>query len=509
MAFAVLSFLKEHFAQMAQNDRPRLITAVVLLVALFALAGPHRVRRARGSFILLVLYLLLMGVRELFEADTEAAEALRLIGVFLLLSSIGRSLFLLTTQTVFRASADRLPKIFLDVVHGLVYVVALMFTLREAGVTPGSLLTGSAVLTGIIGLSMKDTLGNIFAGLAIQAQRPFEVGDWIQFDTDPSHIGKVSEINWRAATVVTLDQVEVVIPNARLADNIIVNFTRPRRYARRSIYFLCPYDVPPQRVHAIVLQAVAGAWGVLDDPPPSIVTLGFESDGLKYWVRFFTVELDRRDGVDGNVRDRIWYALARHGIHIPFPQRTVHMHDPAGESQSLREQSERERRLETLCCVDFFTPLGEEALARLAAMARTRLYAADEAIIRQGDPGQELFVIQRGEVAVSLERPGESAVELARLGPRHFFGEMSLLTGEPRTATARATRETELVVVDKAAMAQVLANHPELCERISHVVASRRADLQSKRELATAPADGDGQEWGTRLLRRIREFFNI
>ena len=92
---------------------------------------------------------------------------------------------------------------------------------------PGSLLTTSALLTAVVGLSLQDTLGNMLTGLALQMQRPFEVGDWIQFDPDPRNIGQVIEVNWRATTVMTIDDVEVIVPNGALAKAPIRNFSQP------------------------------------------------------------------------------------------------------------------------------------------------------------------------------------------------------------------------------------------------------------------------------------------
>jgi CRP-like cAMP-binding protein len=79
-----------------------------------------------------------------------------------------------------------------------------------------------------------------------------------------------------------------------------------------------------------------------------------------------------------------------------------------------------------------------KALEQLARLVRHHFYGTGEAIIRQGEPGAELFLVRHGEVVVSLERDGHEEVEVARMGPGDFFGEMSLLTGEPRSATVRA-----------------------------------------------------------------------
>jgi small-conductance mechanosensitive channel/CRP-like cAMP-binding protein len=504
--------LREHVTRLAQADGAGLVTALVLIVLLTFFTTRHRWSQLRGSVVLFGLHLLCLGAAELFERNSPPARVLDLLALFFLLSCIGRTLFLLLTRSVISEPLlGTLPKIFLDIVHFLIFIVALLFTLRAAGVEPASLLTGSALLTAVIGLSLRDTLGNLFAGLAIQAQRPFELGDWIQFDQIPGHIGQVIEINWRATKVVTLDAVEIIIPNATLGQGHIVNFTKPRKFSRRSLYIHAPYDVPPQRVQQIILDALEGAWGVLTDPPPSVVTHGFDERGVQYWVRLFTVEFDKRDKVDGGARDRIWYALHRHGIAIPAPQREILLEEAGDETAATREQERlTARRMNALRCVDFFAPLGEDCLGRLAGLARTRLYGDGETVIRQGTPGEELFIIQQGEVAILLDRAGSNPVEVARLGPRSFFGEMSLLTGEPRTATVRATRPCELLVVDKLAFAQMLDSFPELLERITEVIANRQAGLTSKRDEAIAADGHEEHERGARvLLKRIREFFNV
>src|SRR5262249_33393205 len=153
-------------------------------------------------------------------------------------------------------------------------------------------------------------------------------------------------------------------------------------YCRRSVYVNAPYDVPPQRVQRVILEAIAGAWGVLDQPPASVVTNAFDERGVQYWVRFFTVELGKRDLVDGGVRDRIWYALQRNGIAIPPPLRDVTWHQGRQDPEALTKNRTAQREV-ALRCVDLFRPLAEASLERLAQLAETRLFAANEVILRQ------------------------------------------------------------------------------------------------------------------------------
>jgi CRP-like cAMP-binding protein len=334
-------------------------------------------------------------------------------------------------------------------------------------------------------------------------QRPFEVGDWIQFDDKREHIGKVREINWRATTTVTLDDVEVIIPNSKLADLPLTNFTKPQRWSRRSIYFTCPYAVPPKRVQNIVVAAIRGSWGVLDTPAPSVVTNAFTERGVEYWLRFFTIEFDKRDGVDGEVRDRVWYGLNRAGIAMPIAVHDVRLRQVSRESDAEAAGQEAQSRERLLRAVPLFAGLPADALVHLALASRQTAFMANEAIIRQGDAGSELFVVQAGEVSVSVRGNSGQDAELQRLGPGAFFGEMSLLAGDRRAATVRATTDCELLVIDKPALAAVFEGAPELVEVVSNIVASRIAEKSAR--LAELPTAAAAEKES--LLTRARRYF--
>jgi small-conductance mechanosensitive channel/CRP-like cAMP-binding protein len=474
-----------------------LVVLPVLIALQAALLEPPRRRWWLGPTVLYALYLLLLGLLPLTPAESSLRQGLALTAFFVVLLGVGRSLFALLFYGLLHFLHRDLPKIVLDFLQALFYLAALVATLAEAGVEPLSLLTGSAVLTVVLGLALKDTLGNLFAGAALQAERPFEVGDWIQFDDDPAHIGRVVEFNWRATKVVTLDEVEVTVPNGTLGQGFITNFTKPRPYSRRSVYVHAPYDVPPQQAHRLILAAIADAWGVLREPPPSVVTHTFDERGVQYWVRFFTEEYAKRDRVDGGVRDCIWYALHRAGVGIPGPLRTVTLRPPAEPPPGEDPADRRERALRPL---DLFGDLSADDLGRLARLSATRLYAPGEVVVRQGEPGEAMFVILRGRVAVTVAHAGTPKLDVNELGPGAFFGEMSLLTGARRSATVQAVEECELVVIGAATFRQLLAASPDLAERVHRTVAERQAHLGGRIEAAASPR-GDAEPPRNFLLR--------
>jgi small-conductance mechanosensitive channel/CRP-like cAMP-binding protein len=495
--------------QVTALDLWLMAVALFLVLALRLLLPRAERRYLRMPLGFLTAHVVVAGIRELTPPGSPLQPSLYVLALFLLLISMGRSAFLLVLHSVVvRRLARPVPRIFRDLVQALVYVGVALITLRAAGVDPGSLLTTSALLTAVIGLSLQDTLGNMFAGLAIQAQRPFETGDWLQFDDNPEHVGRVLEMNWRAVKLLTLDRLEVTVPNAMLAKAAFRNFSKPSAVVRRSAYVVIPYDKPPQRVQALITEAVRGAPGVLKTPPPSVVSFDFTERGVQLWVRFFIDDFSQRDIIDGAVRDRIWYALYREGIEIPAPLRTVRLQEVSDETLEQDRQAQVRDAFDALRHVDFLSPLSDEALHELSAGSRFRLYARGETIIETGESGTLFFVILRGEVEVLAPR-GSIEVQVARLGPHDFFGEMSLMTGEVRRATVRTMTEAKVLVIDKYALQPILDASPELLETISRVLAEREAHLGER--LADKPEERPASldQRSGELLQRIRNFFAI
>ncbi|MCA9616594.1 MAG: mechanosensitive ion channel family protein [Sandaracinus sp.] len=481
----------------------------VSMVVLLPLVLPKGERRhTKAPLVLLLLHVGIIALRTLVPMETGTADTLRIVAVFFLLASLARSVYLLLLHSVITryVGGNEVPRIVRDLIQALLYVGVLMATLRAAGVEPTSLLTTSALLTAVIGLSLQDTLGNLFAGLAIQIQHPFRVGDWIVYEADEKNMGKVVEMNWRATKVLTLDEVEITVPNATLAKAALRNYSLPTPRVRRHVYVDAPYDRPPEQVIPELIDAARSVPGVLSSPAPTVIVADFTDRGVRYDVRFHISDLDGRENVAGMVRERLWYALQRLGIEVPVPQRVVRMFDYTEERLAHEQQARVDDRDDALRRVDFLRALPDEARHRLAEGSTTRLYAPSEAVILEGDHGEELFVVRRGEVAVEV---GRSRREVARLGPGQFFGEMSLMTGEQRKATVRALRETELLVINKEALARVLKEQPELAETISRVLSERAAALDTKTTMP-GTTEGEATERESRvLLTRIKRFFSL
>jgi len=351
---------------------------------------------------------------------------------------------------------------------------------------------------------MQDTLGNLVSGLALQMQRPFDVGDWIEVDNG-QQAGRVTEVTWRATTVMTLDHVEVILPNAGLAKASIRNYSRPSTVSRRRVVVGVSYAAPPSEVHDALVEATRDVPGVLAEPKPFARTRAFAESSIEHELLFFVDDFGKAVDIDGAVRDRVYHVLARRRIEIPFPTRTLQM--PVQADGAPARERDRARRAEALAAVELLQPLPADARRVLADRSELRIYGPGEVVVRKGEPSMELYVIERGVAAVEVAIDGRTAAQVAQLGAGQCFGEMGLLTGEPRSATVRARTLCHLVVVDHDAFHEVLASHPEVVDRLGGLLASRQAALEAATSLQ--PESQPAEERSRRLISQIRDFFKL
>jgi small-conductance mechanosensitive channel len=483
------------------------LTIVLALAALAALPSGER-RRARAPFVLLAIHGLARMLEPFVASLTYAQKIVHFVSVFALLASIAQSSFLLATGSrPARRYFRPWPKILRDVVQVLIYFGVVMVALRAVGVEPSSLLTTSALLTAVLGLSMQETLGNLFAGLALQGQQTVNVGDWVRFADGPDGIGEVIEVNWRSTHFLTNTQVKIVVPNGVMARAVLKNYSAPTRLVRYDIDVLAPYDATPERVRAVILDAVRDAPGTLPEPEASVLLHAFSDSGVTYAVRYFIDDYGRREPIESDVRERILYAFRRANIDFPFPHRhliapglEVSVAPARDDSKTKREPEPRLAQFET------FAGLDQKAGLELSKGSRLLLYAPGEAIVRQGEEGRELYAIERGEVEILVAPKGAAPVRVGKLGPGAIFGEAALLTGGTRTATIVALTECELLAVSRQAFRNVIEANPQLSEKFTSVLAKRMDEL-SQTIADAAPESLNRDTRSDLLVSRIKTFF--
>ncbi|MCX7857021.1 MAG: ATPase, T2SS/T4P/T4SS family [Deltaproteobacteria bacterium] len=143
-----------------------------------------------------------------------------------------------------------------------------------------------------------------------------------------------------------------------------------------------------------------------------------------------------------------------------------------------------EDRISCLKNTELFKELDEESLEKLAKKLKTRVYPPNTAIVREGAPGDSMFIIKAGRVEVRKRDPSLGiALTIANLDKGACFGEMALLTGKPRSATCVAVEETEVFVLDKKDFEELLKSHPQISIALNRIVAERIEDINSQKGL--------------------------
>jgi CRP-like cAMP-binding protein len=217
-------------------------------------------------------------------------------------------------------------------------------------------------------------------------------------------------------------------------------------------------------------------------------------------VRFWVEEFDDRDEIArSEVRIALYYELRRRNIEIPWPSQIEYSREEAPrDTPALRDDYRR-----TIAAVSVLAPLSDEAHRALAAQSRERLFGDGEVIVREGEAGQTMFVVREGCVAITV---GPDARLVAVTEKGGYFGEMSLLTGDPRTATVTARGDATVLEIDADVFRAYVHSHPAVVDQLAAAAAQRRQELDASRASASAPTLAAER---TSLAQRMRKFFGL
>jgi len=469
-------------------------------VALFSIAT---------AIVLLAIYLIFkfdQPIRDLLNTQMGLASrantivgVLRLVSFAILAYLAVRALNAFIFDLVFRFRRGFEAPTLVRNIFSIIAFTALfflIFTLIFPNANLGAVFTTSAIFGVILGLALQDTLGNFFAGISLQADRPFQVGDVITVGVQ-RHTGVVEEITWRAVKIRTFQNHIVLISNATAAKEPIEVCPRDNLNARLVFFNTLFTDSPAKTIH-VVREAVREADNVSEKVTPIVRIRNIGDSGLEYECKYWLVDFAKYNDTDALVRQRIWYAFRRAGLSFAFPTRTMLI-----ERKAKTSEADGGAIVERLAAVDIFAPLSTEETAMLAKAATSHIFAPGEMVIRAGDPGSSMFVVHNGRVNVQVSENGRART-VATLSDGAFFGEMALFTGEPRTANIVAIEETEVLEIGHAAMKQVFDTNPDLVESLSHIIAERRQGLAASEDLSAAAED---QTAG--LLASIKRFFGL
>jgi small-conductance mechanosensitive channel len=432
------------------------------LVAVFFIGFIPVSRSARSSLFGILHAVILIGLCEYLKRFIFPEFAKALKGLELMLAAwlcvhliadlyIGRFLVQRQKFPVSRIVRDTIKLV----------IVALFVILFLRGVLDWNLaaiLTPSAILTAIVGLAMQDTIGNFIAGLLIQVEKPFEINDWIEIEGQQ---GQVKELNWRYTKVETLDRYYMIIPNSKIATQKVVNYSKPTPTVNEHLTIGVSYDVPPLKVKRAIEAILHSNPNVVRDDEEGVCLHEYADSSIIYKIRYAIRDFSIHREVRDEIYSAIWYQFRKQAIEIPYPIRTVIM-------QSQPAPRDDSQFIGILSAIPFFSGASNDGLANLLRFGLMRDYEPAKVVVENDAEGDSMFFILAGEF--NVVRDGQV---VSVLGKGEFFGEMSLLTGEKRSARVEAKTRGTLLEIDRHAFKILLENEPAIMRQIENVFNQR------------------------------------
>ena len=318
-------------------------------------------------------------------------------------------------NVVFEAAAPgtwqrKVPRLLRDLLRLLLVAIglAMIYSFVWDKEIEGA-LAALGVTSIVVGLALQEPLGNLFSGLMLLMERPFEVGETIEVG---SVAGEVREVNWRSAHIEAIGGSIMVVPNSTLNKETIINFSRPKPHRMEMVDVEFSYQDPPYKVRQALTELMSDTEGVLEKPAPIAATLGYGDYSIKYRLIYRTLEEDRWP-VKNELVTRIWYMAQRHGFTLPYP---VHV--------ALQHQQERPFSAAAPESADLLAqfPRLPEIPPEDRARTRRLTFGAGERLFDVGDDLDGVYFVVSGAVSLQMVK-GRDVSEIATIRAGEFCGE--------------------------------------------------------------------------------------
>jgi small-conductance mechanosensitive channel/CRP-like cAMP-binding protein len=399
------------------------------------------------------------------------------------------------------------PRLLKDLVAFLIFLVGVLLVILFVFDQPiTGILATSGVLGLILGFGMRNLIADIFSGIAINVDQAYRVGQWIEIhprSVEPMK-GCVTEISWRSTRIRTIDNTMIVLPNSLISSIVVVNLSAPTPPSRFQLEFVLDFSVPVDRALRVLSAGAKAARGPLSDPPPKVTVSRVRDWGVEYevlyWLDAAVVSPRKgRHAVNASVLEH----LRLSGISLAHHKEEIYL-----TRNHARALGKLEHRVSVLRRVDLFSGLENDELERLANKMRQRQFQAGIVIVEKGQPGDSMYVVVEGVLDVYTHPEGaEDQRKVVTIQPGQFFGEMSLLTGEPRSATVTAATEVILYQISKDDLNVLIEERPEIMILLTQTVAER---IDNLRALGSAPRDEivvAQHSFTEQVLERMKRFF--
>ena len=480
-----LSFLLERRIGARFKDVARMVRGLVLpcLLAMWLVDGLFGFGRGTSEF--------------------KLVETIFGFAVVWFVASTIQSFFLADAQT--SVVRSRTPRLLVDIVRLCFVIIGMVMVysgIWQKDVSP--LLTTFGVGSLVVGLALQDTLGNLFAGLALIFERPLAVGDWVQMG---DVIGKVRQITWRSVRIVTRELNEITIPNSAIGKDRIMNYSSPNRLYGFKVNVGFSYDAPPSIVKEMLRTTALETPGIVGTPAPDARTLEFAASSVTYELRVFIEDYEQFADVRNDLMSRIWYSTRRAGIQIPYPITTIHKTEIPYQQP---KQPDADRFKTALRSTELFKGLTDAEVERFAQEVSIHRYGKGEVLLREGEVGDYFFIILEGTCSVVVSSSQGAPISVAAVSGGDVVGEMALLAGAVRTATVRANADVTAARIGKESLGSLLSQRADLLQAFAHYTAKRASEIEEAKLIESQMVRTQSGEIDERALgERIKRFLGL
>ena len=373
------------------------------------------------------------------------------------------------------------PRILKDLALVAAAVVVVASELNSQGVltTVGS----AAVLGGvafIVGPGSATQIGNISSALAVQVERQFSVGDWVEI---AGELGRVENISWNSTYLYDdIDDRYIVIPNSLIDHTKTINYSRPSSLEYRlDMQVGLPLDMPPGLAMQMLAEVLNSNQSIVNPARSRVVLKSIDQDSINYVLKFFVVDFRLRNKIRTEIFSSVWYAVDRIGYALPYSVVDLRTVQSRRQLQEQRRVKEERDGFTSLRAIDLFSSLSDDEIREIVRNDRLICFGPGEIVVEIGAVGGSMYVVMEGSCSVLIPDPsgGEGMVEVAQLPSGTIFGEISALTNAPRTASIKAASHLVLQEISQQQIETIFLSNQEAMAEFAKVMACREASLKT------------------------------
>jgi small-conductance mechanosensitive channel len=368
---------------------------------------------------------------------------------------------------------SKVPKLFLDLFRVILILVGGAIILSSVwGADLSNLATALGLGSFVLGLALQDTLGNLFSGIALFYEKPFNIGDNIKIG---EHSGKIIELNWRAVRIITPQQEMIVVPHLLIGKDAIINYSQPTSYYIHKLNISFSYNDPPNKVKKVLHNCCLDVKNILKNPEPHVKTTKYADSAVEYEIEFAIAEYNDYESTSDNLMTSIWYAVKRHSLSMPFPQRVVYN----GDQQLAEMQKNTPSLASILADLPSIIPIDKSKVGDLADGIALQYYGIGETILVENEINDCLYIVIEGKVEQFARHINGDVVPISKLNRGDFFGENALLGAKPNPVTVRALTDLQVLVIYPEEVTELLQKNAQLAIQLDEVLETRQ-NLRSR-----------------------------